>query len=172
MDKYIISIISITVGAVVSYLITTYRNRIQATFELHNEFHSDTMLITRARAFECVKKYSLKTFSNLESLQKDEDLFRSLWVVTDFYQRLWFSIKYNRIDKKMAPEMFGELFYWWYIASFQNMLLPTDWISSDKISNLKNWFDNNTSIEEKNIWCTRAEKFLESQEIKCSLEES
>ena len=168
IEKLLLSVISVAFGAFIAYLVTNHRNRLESTFELHKEFHSEAMLKIRSGAEICLRKYPGIRFDQLESLlvDKEKDQAQSLWVLIGFYQRLWLAVKYRRIEKKLVVELFGELFYWWYLAAFQQGLLPTGWAASTQISSLKAWFDLHTTKEQSESWSRRALMFREGLESK------
>lgn len=150
-----ISLVSALFGAAISYLITRHLNRVNTTFELHSDFNTTEMLDHRIKAESCISKYSNLTYSEIELEHGREDEFRSLCVVIGFYQKLWLAIKYRRVDTKLIPELFGEIFYWWYLVSFEEKLVPIDWETASSITELKKWIDKRVDQKKIQQWRRR-----------------
>lgn len=150
-----ISLISALFGGVISYLITRHLNRVNTTFELHSEFNTTEMLDHRIKAESCISKYSNLTYSEIEFEHGREEELRSLCIIVGFYQKLWLAIKYSRVDKKLIPELFGEIFYWWYLVSFKEKLIPSDWETASSVNELKKWIDKRVDQKKIKQWSRR-----------------
>ncbi|MEM8557038.1 MAG: hypothetical protein AAGG50_04270 [Bacteroidota bacterium] len=151
-------------GASVAYVLARNRGRRLLTFELHREFHSDRILRARSNAEKFVRKYPNTIYNDL-NYTEDEDILRnSTWELIGFYERLWLSVKHKRVDRDLIPELFGNLFYWWYIVAFEKLLVPSKWSASDQISDLKKWFDENTYDYQKEEWSERGRVYRDEIE--------
>ena len=155
MSGLTISLVSALFGAAISYLITRHLNRVNTTFELHSEFNTTEMLGHRIKAESCINKYSNLTYTEVELKHGQQEEFRSLCVVIAFYKKLWLAIKYSRVDKKLIPELFGEIFYWWYLVSFKEQLIPSDWETASSINELKKWIDKRVDQRKIKQWSRR-----------------
>ena len=84
----------------------------ETTYAMHQEFHGAEMTKSRGLAGETVREHKAK---NYDELRRDLPLEKTqhVWNVLYFYQRLWFAIKYENIQKNKVPVMFGENFWWW-----------------------------------------------------------
>ena len=52
--------------------------------------------------------------------RRNEDSLSAVWVVMGFYQRLAIAVEYGRIHKDLFVKLFGQMFTWWYIVSFDH----------------------------------------------------
>ena len=129
--------------------------RLELLFSLHQDFNSKEMLDSRTRADIIVQNNPDKTLAGLyESITLRER--SDIWHVINFYQRLYLAIKIDRVDTQMVGELFGEVFYWWWIHSFERQVIPINRDSSRRIQDLKNWFDANCAPTEIERWKNRA----------------
>ncbi|NJK54215.1 MAG: hypothetical protein HC936_18155 [Leptolyngbyaceae cyanobacterium SU_3_3] len=134
---------------------------VDTTFELHREFNSSEMSEARNRADKIFKQYP--TPVTLDALEENfpEVEARPIYLVIRFYQRLWLAIKNKRVDTKLIPELFGEIFYWWFVNYLEPQVMPVGWQICSDIQDLKNWFDENSDQIMYRVWLDRA--LLEKQ---------
>ena len=139
MDKLLTALIGTIAGSVISWFITTHRSKLQATFDLHREFCSGELYKSRVIANKLIEQ--CPNFS-LSKLRQDfpEEAFHLLQLA-NFYQRLYVAIKYNQVKADLIPELFGEVFIWWYVVCFkEQMLLPeSSFHAKSSIIHLYKW---------------------------------
>jgi hypothetical protein len=104
----------------------------------------------------------------IEESTKSEEAVH-VWIVVGFFLRLSFLVQYDKIHREMAIELFGELFVWWWIVSFERQLAPVDWDARDRILFLKEWFYANTTEQRRAPWIRRAERDLAHAEVQSKI---
>jgi hypothetical protein len=134
---------------------------VDTTFELHREFNNSEMSEARNRADKIFRQYPAPVaLDALEENFPDVET-RPIYLVIRFYQRLWLAIKNKRVDTKLVPELFGEIFYWWFVNYLEPQVMPVGWQICSDIQDLKNWFDENSDQIIHRVWLDRA--YLEKQ---------
>jgi hypothetical protein len=96
--------------------------------DLHRKFNTPLMLVCRSAGVDLVLEKPERTFDVLlkEELPKKA---ANVWVVGAFFQRLVLAIKYSQVDEKLIPDLFGDVFIWWYDCCYETHLQPTGWES-------------------------------------------
>ncbi|MBH8563114.1 hypothetical protein I8748_13130 [Nostoc sp. CENA67] len=75
--------------------------------------------------------------------------------LANFYQRLYTAIKYRQVKATLIPDLFGEVFIWWYLVGFkeQFLLFESNIHAKDSIIALYNWLHRNPKIsKERKEW--------------------
>ena len=126
----------------------------QAAFDLHREWSTEGMLVTRTRAGKLLSNYP-GPISQLEA-QGDPDEAARVWVVLNFFMRLQRFIEKDQIDVSLVPDLFGDTFYWWNKRFKEKELDQAGWLSSEVISHLQDWFEKNVPKDRLELWETRA----------------
>ena len=134
--------------------------RVKTVIELHREWNSESLYQARTKAEQTVTNYISSDLLTIEK-QTQPDEAAQIWIVVGFFQRLSFLVEHDRVHKEMATELFGELFIWWWIVSFERQLMTCDWDARDRIISLKEWLYNSTSEKRRSSWELRARKYLE-----------
>ncbi len=133
--------------------------RIKTVVDLHREWNSESTYRARTRAGQTVRDYASNTLLEIED-QTQPDEAAQIWIVVGFFLRLSFLVQHDRVQKEMVTELFGELFVWWWVVSFEQQLIPCDWDARDRIQSLKDWFYQNTTAERRAPWELRARRDL------------
>jgi len=132
-------------------------NRARLTFDLHAEFNNSEFTRARADAARILKEHPLVTFENLTKTLPAES--RDVWLVVQFYQKLWIAIKYGYVSKAMISDLFGSIYFYWYLNHFEKMLAPVDYPATENLKELKTWFDHfDLAQPYKHKWVERALK--------------
>lgn len=132
-----------------------------ATFDFHREFHSETIHKHRSEGNKLVIKNNEQTkgiFSDFEMLSmSDEPGTNSIFVVFNFYNRLWVARYNNQLDDELVPKLFGDIFFYWYTYCFglgiqngqeeKELEKPELWQSYKNIIKLKIWLHNKMDKE-------------------------
>jgi hypothetical protein len=129
----------------------------QMAFEFHKEFHSEPIHKHRIQGNKLViKNYKLPAeekiitefhkFSMNTAHGAD-----SIFVVFNFYNRLWSAIDKKQVDNSVIPGLFGDIFFYWYDYCFglglENMTKETIqtnttvWQSQKNMFYLKEWLE-------------------------------
>ncbi|MGV0029371.1 hypothetical protein [Phormidesmis priestleyi] len=132
-----------------------HKRLFDTAFELHREFNSFEMAVARSKADKVLQQHLL---TKLDALYNDlpEETLRPVLFVIYFYERLWLAIENKQVDTKLVPELFGDIFYWWFINCFETQLLPVGWQCCHRIQSLKQWFDDHAKQEVRDLWIHRA----------------
>jgi hypothetical protein len=124
-------IIGAVTGALVAGYVNAYISRRQTranrVLDFHKEFHGSDMSASRARAWRYVKASPTTRFDHIEDDHEDASGSRSLYVVMRFFQRLSVCVERKFIDVNVARDLFGEVFIWWDIVSFEEGLRGSGW---------------------------------------------
>lgn len=138
------------IGAILGSMLTRYLNRnrekVTLIFDLHKEFNSYEISKHRNKAGSIIEKYPKTDYDEIAKIEPENCI--SLYVVMRFYQRLSLCIKYNQIKKKLAFELFGAIFYYYYYASYEKNLIHLDWAIASQIKQLAKWFERHASKKE------------------------
>ena len=132
------------IGAVSANYFASKSRKSNQTFEFHKEFNDSTFSKYRSEAYLLVCSHPNKNYEELweEEFDGNKNIKTiSLYMIMRFYQRLWLSIKYKKIDLELAPELFGEVFVWWYHFSFEkNLVKGTNWTAGGQMRQMNKWF--------------------------------
>lgn len=102
-----------------------------------------------------MQQYPENTIYQLYSELSLEDT-HGLLMVTQFYERLGIATHYNRVDKKLIPILFGEVFIWWDVICFQNQSLKKKRHTDKGIEEFRNWLTNRPNKSTYSEWINRA----------------
>jgi hypothetical protein len=149
------------VGAGITWWVTSRATDTQMTFDLYREFSSEPLLISRHEAQNTSSLFDKNASVTLDnmfgSLSANERA--HIWNIIHFYEKLSLLIKHKRCNTKLVPELFGEVFYWWYLNCFETKLIPIrDREASIRMRELKGWFEKKTEREEIARWAERAQR--------------
>ncbi len=75
-----------------------------------------------------------------------------VWNVVYFYQRLSLAVQHRGLHNKYVPQLFGDIFYWWYERSFRNQYIPLHTTISEDLDSLRKWMDKHTSEADRQRW--------------------
>jgi len=145
------SILTAILGAFIGTTFTNYyrktTDKSKLTFDMHAEFNSSEFTKHRKNADKLVSEYPDLSYSELSKIDMENSI--SLYAIMRFYQRLWLGIKYNRADRKLIPELFGEIFLYWFFISFErNLINKSDWSTINNLESLHYWLRERMSNEE------------------------
>lgn len=139
-------------GAFISLMVTRGRERLKLTYDLHSELHNEGMSKVRRKTSQILKNHPDSKIGELDELVKDDSL--SVWLLIRFYQRLSIAVKHNFVKRKLVPELFGQLFCYWYLNFFKNNFIEQygDWDSAKQIKYLYDWLERNAKKEDFESW--------------------
>lgn len=166
MTEVLAALLGTLVGGFISWIANVYQNKSQATFDFHREFDSDAMHKSRILADQLIRKNSNEMLNEIYE-KYPEDSFH-IWQVINFYRRLWVAIKHGQVKTELIPELFGEIFIWWYFVCFEKQYLPAYAHSQARkqIFDLKKWFDTQTDKALLHEWTGSALKEYEQRTSK------
>jgi hypothetical protein len=169
MNEVLAALLGTIVGGIISWIANDYQKKSQATFDFHREFDSDVMHKSRILADQLIKKNPNDMLNELYEKYPEESF--HIWQVINFYRRLWVAIKYNQVKVEFIPELFGELFIWWYFVCFEKQYLPAYHHSQiqKQILDLKKWFDAHSNKSALHEWTELALKEYEQRTPKKSV---
>lgn len=131
--------------------------KIDRTYSLSKEFNSSAMFRARGAADKIIEAHPTKTYSELYELLSEKES-NYVFLIPRFYERLWFLVDADRLDPKMVCEMFGSIFLWWYVVSFDSQVLPLNWELGARLKKLYEWFRANADGKEFSKWLKDAQE--------------
>lgn len=152
--------ISLIVGAIITNHFFLRRGRSNLTFDLHKEFNSNEFSKIRRLADELSEKNPTTGYRNISKIEDEKSI--ALFTLMRFYQRLWVAIKFKKVQRKMIPRLFGEIFIYWYYMSFKNNLIDkTDWEIRNDIQELYEWMKKQLPKAKYEKYKLRSQKKLQ-----------
>lgn len=112
----LIGLIGVGLGAIAAWRAQIAAGKWNLLLELHREFNSEAMIISRSKALEFLKENPNKTFSEIDDVSVLDRDALPLWKVMRFYDRLGLVAKHKQVERKRVRDLFGEVFVWWYSA--------------------------------------------------------
>jgi hypothetical protein len=154
IEEILIGLLGTLIGAAVAWHVGRRQTRLETVFSMHHEFNAPDMTHSRNLAGKTVRRHSSESFDEMRTNLAPEET-QHIWNVMYFYQRLWLAIKYRSIHRRFVADMFGENFYWWYLKSYQDQLVPLDWQAGRHIDALMKWIEKNSDPRERVKWRRR-----------------
>ncbi|MEA5447966.1 hypothetical protein VB780_05255 [Leptolyngbya sp. CCNP1308] len=163
MTEVLAALLGTIVGGFISWIANVYQNKSQATFDFHREFDSDVMHRSRILADQLIRKNPNDTLYEIYEKYPEESF--HIWQVINFYRRLWVAINYGQVKTNLVPELFGEIFIWWYLLCFEKQYIPAYNHSQGRkqILELKKWIDKHSNKSEMDEWTRLALKKREQR---------
>lgn len=137
----------------------TEERRVQASVDLHREWNSQAIYGARTKAGKLVRLFPEDSYFEIEDKVPYEDA-SDIWVVVGFFQRLELLVRHEKVDRQLICELFGELFFWWWVVSFWNQLERCDCDARAQMIRLREWFDIATTATQRHPWLERANRDL------------
>lgn len=130
--------------------------RIQNSVDLHREWNSEAVYRSRNLAGRLLESHPNSTLQDIEKMESNEKVAHA-WIVVGFFQRLALMVQHDKVHQEMTVELFGELFFSWWILAFEKQLTPCGWDASTRIDWLKQWLVEHTTADQRKPWIERAE---------------
>jgi hypothetical protein len=112
------------------------RKKQTLAFNLHQEWNSREMYLSRTKAGSYVESHSNFNFEEIE--HSTELYVIDLWIVLGFFQRLSALMKQGEVNDELAVKLFLPLFAWWWVKCFKK--LPRHWDGWQPIKYLDIYF--------------------------------
>jgi hypothetical protein len=141
-------LLGVLIGAGSSWVLARRQHRLATTLEMHREFNTGEMAMSRHLAEKLALDNRAKTYMELYQELPFEQM-KCFWEVVSFYQRLWLLIRHRHIRKDYAAELFADEFYAWLALSLESQLLPLEVQIARDISALRDWMDRHTTAEDR-----------------------
>lgn len=154
------------VGGATSWFANQKLNQVSLAFEMHSEFSNSECSLARSKAYNMLNQYPGKDFDEVSSIEGEAA--DSMWFIARFYQRLWLALKYKKIKAQLVPELFGEVFYHWYLMHYEEKLVSLPYQIGENIKELKTWFDKHTPRQERSRWvdhCLKLKQNMRQAEL-------
>jgi hypothetical protein len=156
----LIGLLGVGVGAYVTWMAQLSASKWHLIVDLHKEFNSETMTKSRNEAWDIVCDNWAKSFNEIADNNDLDNKALPLWNVMRFYHRLAVATRHNQVVRKHVCGLFGQVFVWWYVVSFDKMLRPSRppsqsqgvWESWLDIDWLYEWMKKRTPSEKWNAW--------------------
>jgi hypothetical protein len=164
MDSTLWATVAGFVAGVVSWSFGKKDARTDRAFTMHAEFNNFEFSRARKKCADLLTKHYDQTLEQIGRISPKVPVHEA-WFVIRFYQRLWVAIHHNKINAELVPDLFGEIFFWWYHVHFEGQLCGLSYQSAKEIKKLKGWFDENAKEDLKtewNAWGLAEKKALEA----------
>ncbi len=125
--------------------------------DLHREFSSERLGKSRSEALAFLKKHWDMSFDEISDTPSLALEAVPLFEIVYFYERLWVLVNFKQVSVSAIPDLFGEIFLWWYTVSFRQQLLRCDWKSSQDIESLYLWLKSKAPRDDWNKWVEKQE---------------
>lgn len=152
-----VGLLGAALGAGAAWWVAVSLARWTRTMDLHREFNSERLSLARSQSFAFLKKHWGMPFGDIASRDEYDLESIPLWEVMYFYQRLWTLVDHRQIVVRVVPELFGEIFIWWYVVVFRQQLQSANWKAAEDIANLYKWMRVHARSDRLLIWTERGE---------------
>lgn len=159
-NEMIAALIGALVGAAAAWLAGVSHSRWTRTLDMHREFNADRMSESRSKAFLFLKQHWGLSFAEIAARPELDAQSIALWDVTRFYQRLAVTVRYGQVIRRIVPDLFGEIFLWWYLVCYRQQLLQTKWVAAREIEYLYWFMKKNADRADWDDWNQRHEDEL------------
>jgi hypothetical protein len=113
-----VGLIGALVGGLLAWRIEIRRRRVEVTLNLFGEFNTHEMIKIRHLAADKADKDPDLDFRQLR--ERDGRLaMKEIWVVQNYFQRLWPLVKHNQVDRELVPDLFGDRLAWWVYHHYE-----------------------------------------------------
>ena len=126
-------------GALITLKVQARQSKLSTTFSLHQEFHSGELMKARVEADILLRKQWNIKLADIDD--RFQDKANCIWVVMNFYSRLYHALNLQRIEIDYVPSMFGEHIVWWWTVHFADRLEGGQWSSYDMMAKLNVWLE-------------------------------
>lgn len=166
MNELLSSLLGVTIGSLVAWLVQRYYRRLDLTYALHTEFFGERMSRIRVEAYRLVPAIHGIPFGSLGTSMEDSIRLNCLWELLGYYQRVAVLTKNGEIQRRMVADLLGDNFTWWYTNVFKDQLRNTDWAAEQDIHWLWDWMVRSEERKGQNkkkrleTWIKRADTEL------------
>jgi hypothetical protein len=77
---------------------------------------------------------------------------KEIWVVQNYFQRLWLLVKHNQVDQDLVPDLFGDRLAWWVHHHYEKKLFHLNNSYAQDIEALWQWMQASTPAEHQTTW--------------------
>jgi hypothetical protein len=124
--------------------------------DLHREINSPSMMEHRV-------KTQVVLINNKDTLLEDindglQDDLISVWALTGFYERLYYTIKFGTLNVKESTVMFAPLFLLFMEGYFRQQLVPCSWELGKVMEQLERILKQNADKADWAAWLDQAKR--------------
>jgi len=159
-NEMVAALIGALVGAAAAWMAGVYNSRWTRTLDMHREFNADRMSESRSKAFIFLKQHWGLSFAEIAARPELDTPSVPLWDVMRFYERLGVTVRYGQVIRRVVPDLFGEIFLWWYLVCYRQQLLQTKWVAAKDIEYLYWFMKKNVERADWDEWNQRHEDEL------------
>jgi hypothetical protein len=150
-----IAIVNLGVVVYIATQLDNFRKKQTLAFNLHQEWNSREMYLSRTEAGSYVKSHPNLNFKEIEH-STDSNVV-DLWIVMGFFQRLSALVDQKEVNDELIVKLFLPLFVWWWVMCFKENL-PYDWDAWQPIHDLRDWFQEKARVEYRNWYAKYKEE--------------
>ncbi len=151
----LIGLLGVFIGAGLQYSVSKSQERVRNTFALHREFHSPEMLSKRVEAeliLLPIDEVKLKDLANTVT----PVAMASVWDVVEFYARLETTLRYKQAHRRIAADLFGQNYTYWYESHLKGSLEGSGWEEQSRLDHLALLFQRTVNRKRYNDWIRHA----------------
>ncbi len=126
-------------GSYISWKHAEIKDKCSLAIEMHKEFYSKELRSARQDADIALRKYPLWNLERIYNEAPKSEI-EGVLLLLNFYKRLWILIKLNKIPPKLAYELFGDLYIWWFDVHLNKRLPLGVWTSYDALLSMRIFF--------------------------------
>jgi hypothetical protein len=153
MINLVVGLIGALVGGLITWAIEIRRRRVEATLSLYGEFNTHEMIEIRHLAAEMADSYPNGDFRELRE-NHGRVAMKEIWVVENYFQRLWLLIQHRQVDRRLIPDLFGDRLAWWVHHHYESRLFMLDTAYARDIEALWRWMETATPASIRAEWGT------------------
>lgn len=160
MIAALVGLLGAAIGAWAAWWSGIYASRWSRTLDMHREFNSERLSESRSKAFKFLREHWGLSFTEIAAKPELDLESVPLWDVMRFYQRLAVAVKHKQVIRRVVPDLFGEIFLWWYLICFRQQLQGTKWVAAKDIETLYWWMNKKADRASWSEWNERHENEL------------
>ena len=138
-------------GALLAFFFDRRKTQITTAFQLHREY-SDELVEEREGAVRFIRDHDGD--GNLAELWRIEesDQMECVWKIVYFYERLSVALRHHQVSVKLAPDLFGDAFKFWYSECFETKLVGIDDPAARHILELRTQLNDISTEQQREGW--------------------
>jgi hypothetical protein len=144
-------------GGAITFVIGIRQRQLENVLELHREWNAADMIKARHCGADLLDQHPGADFNQLREIV-GRSAMQDIWIVQNFYQRLWLLQKHHLVTPKLIPELFGDRLSWWVQNNYQSRLFPLNNEPSEHIELLWKWLIHNCSDSQRQLWLGSSSK--------------
>jgi hypothetical protein len=145
------AVLGALLGALLAFFLDRRRTQIDTAFHFHREY-SDGLVEEREAAVRFIRDH--EDGRNLAELWRTEDVdqMRCVWKLVYFYERLNVALQHHQVSRRLAPDLFGDAFNFWYTECFESKLVGIDDPTARHVRELRTLLCDISTEQQRGSW--------------------